>query len=86
MKNFKIFGTAVESEKSVRLDEISIISDSKTLAEIGVFFIKAASLMEENEIDHVHLQDKINGFDYGRHVDIVLLNKEIIKIKKIEHS
>ncbi len=46
------------------------------------FFIKAASLMEENEIDHVHLQDKINGFDYRKYVDIILLNKEIIKIEK----
>lgn len=74
MKNFsgfKVFGTAIGDDQSIRLDEITLVADPETIRLIGVFLINTAYEMEENEIEHIHLQDVIRNFSCDDHVDII---------------
>ena len=74
MKNisgFKVLGTAIGSDQSVPLDEITIVADHETIRAIGIFLINTAYEMEENGVDHLHFQDVIGNFSYDDHVDII---------------
>lgn len=75
---FTIHGTAINSSHELKLDEISIVADANTLELIGFFFINAAKKMKKNELEHLHLQDVTSNFSYDKHVDIIILNKDIV--------
>lgn len=81
LKRFKIFGTEKNKQKSLELDEISIISDAATLRDIGVFFINSAHEMDQKNVEHLHLQDRILGFSYEEQSDIILINKRKIQLE-----
>ena len=74
MKNFlgfKAFGTAMGDDKSIQLDEITLVANAETIRLLGIFLINSAYEMEENEIEHIHLQDVMDNFSYENHVDII---------------
>ena len=74
MKNilgFKAFGTATGDNQSIQLDEITLVADAETIRSLGVFLINSAYEMEENAVEHIHLQDVIDNFSYDDHVDII---------------
>jgi hypothetical protein len=74
MKNlpgFQAFGTAKGDDQSIRLDEITLVADPETIRALGIFLINAAYEMEENEVEHIHLQDVIENFSYDDHVDLI---------------
>ncbi|WP_157838113.1 hypothetical protein [Pseudomonas sp. PH1b] len=79
LKKFTLHGTAVGSEQSIQLDEISILAEPDTLRELGVFLINAAHEMSANGLEHVHLQDLIENFSPQEHVDVIALNQTLIK-------
>jgi len=79
LKAFTVHGTAVGSDKSIKLDEISILADPETLRNLGVFLISASYEMEINGLEHLHLQDLLENFSHKKHVDFIALNQEVIK-------
>lgn len=79
LKKFTVHGTAVGSDKSIKLDEISILADPETLRDLGVFLISASYEMVTNGLEHLHLQDLIENFSHKKHVDFIALNQEVIK-------
>ncbi|POA49007.1 hypothetical protein C1893_08820 [Pseudomonas sp. MPR-ANC1] len=82
MKKFNTFtvhGTAVGSENSIRLDEISILADPETIRALGAFLIRAADEMAVEGVEHVHLQDLVENFSHEDHVDVIVLNGDLIK-------
>lgn len=79
-KNFKIFGTLEGSDKTIKLDEISIVANSNVVRALGKFFMNASCEMESNNVEHIHLQDLVTNFSYENHVDIILINECLVKI------
>ncbi|RRV05649.1 hypothetical protein EGJ27_17705 [Pseudomonas sp. v388] len=73
MKKFSVHGTEIGSEISNQLDEIVVYGSPEAIREIGLFLIHAAYEMSSNGIDHVHLQDEIEGFTYKKHADIIAM-------------
>ncbi|PYY83117.1 hypothetical protein DNK59_20580 [Pseudomonas sp. TKO26] len=78
LKHFSVQGTAVGSDQSIQLDEISILAEPETLRALGVFLINAASEMALNGREHVHLQEVIEDFSHEQHVDFIALNRALI--------
>ena len=78
--DFKIFGTLEGSDKSIKLDEISILGNSESIRAIGVFLINAAYEMDVNDAEHLHLQDVISNFSYESHVDVIVINEKKVKL------
>ncbi|NIF45087.1 hypothetical protein F3J14_30385 [Burkholderia sp. Tr-862] len=76
----KIFGTLEGSDKSLKLDEISILARAEVIRALGIFLINAAYEMDVNEAEHVHLQDSIANFSYENHVDVIAINQEKVKL------
>jgi len=76
----KIFGTEVGSEKSLKLDEISILAKAEVVRALGVFLINAAYEMDSHDAEHVHLQDSISNFSYENHVDVIAINQAKVKL------
>ena len=79
MKKFIIYGNEVGKSVDLKLDEIKILAEPQTFLEIGLFMIKTAYEMKNHELEHKHLQDEIKDFSYKKHVDLILLNKKVIK-------
>lgn len=79
LKKFTVHGTAVGSDKSIKLDEISILADPETIRDLGVFLISASYEMATNGLEHLHLQDLIENFSHKKHVDFIALNQEVVK-------
>ncbi len=79
LKKFILHGTAVGSDRSIQLDEISILAEPDTLRALGEFLIKASADMVANGLEHVHLQDVIEHFSHEEHVDVIVLNRAVIK-------
>jgi hypothetical protein len=77
---FTVHGTATSN--NIQLDEISIIADSETMRALGSFLINAAEEMAQYGLEHLHLQDFIENFSHGTHVDIIALNREAIELPK----
>jgi hypothetical protein len=82
LDSFKIFGTIEGGDKSLKLDEISILAKAEVLRALGVFLINAAYEMDVNDIEHLHLQDMISRFSYENHADVIALNQNRIKLDK----
>lgn len=78
--DLKIWGTREGSDESVKLDEISLLATPEVIRALGVFLINAAYEMEVNEVEHVHLQDSIANFLYERHVDVIAINQDKVKL------
>jgi hypothetical protein len=78
--DLKIWGTLEGSDKSLKLDEISILAKAEVIRALGVFLISAAYEMDVNEAEHVHLQDLIANFSYENHVDVIAINQEKVKL------
>ncbi|BEP40937.1 hypothetical protein [Variovorax sp. V15] len=78
--DLKIFGTLEGSDKSQKLDEISILARAEVIRALGVFLINSAYEMDVNDIEHVHLQDSIANFSYENHVDVIAINQERVKL------
>ncbi|MCL9659023.1 hypothetical protein L2088_30440 [Pseudomonas protegens] len=78
LKRYSVQGTAVGSEQSIQLDEISILAEPDTLRALGEFLIKAATDMAADGLEHVHLQEVIEDFSHERHVDFIALNRALI--------
>jgi hypothetical protein len=77
--DLRIWGTLEGSDKSLKLDEISILAKAEVIRALGVFLINAAYEMDINEVEHVHLQDAIANFSYEKHVDVIVNNQEKVK-------
>ncbi|MFJ4344023.1 hypothetical protein [Pseudomonas sp. NPDC089401] len=82
LDNFTIHGTEAGTDKTLDLDEISLLASPDTLQSLGEFFIESAKKMKTDDMDHIHLQDALKTFSHGKHVDIILLNNTIIKPNK----
>ena len=78
--DLKIWGTLEDSDKSLKLDEISILAKAEVIRALGIFLINAAYEMDINEAEHVHLQDSIANFSYENHVDVIVINQEKVKL------
>ena len=78
LKTFTVQGTAVGSDQRIQLDEISILAEPDTLRALGEFLIKAATDMAADGLEHVHLQEVIEGFSHERHVDFIALSRALI--------
>ncbi|WP_233830157.1 Imm32 family immunity protein [Paraburkholderia sp. ZP32-5] len=76
----KIWGTTEGSDKSLKLDEISILANAEVIRALGVFLINAAYEMDANDVEHMHLQDSIANFSYKNHVDVIAINQEKVKL------
>lgn len=79
LNRFTVYGTAAGSDKNIRLDEVSILADSQTIRELGVFLINASYEMSTNGLEHMHLQDIVEDFDYEANVDFIALNSSVVK-------
>ncbi|QEY26011.1 hypothetical protein [Neisseria zalophi] len=79
MKKFVAYGNEVGKPVDLKLDEVKILANPETFLEIGLFMIKTAYAMQDYGLEHKHLQDEINDFSHKRHVDLILLNKKIVK-------
>ncbi|WP_153099170.1 Imm32 family immunity protein [Paraburkholderia hayleyella] len=77
--DLRIWGTLEGSDKSLKLDEISILAKAEVIRALGVFLINAAYEMDVNEVEHVHLQDSIANFSYENHADVIVNNQEKVK-------
>lgn len=77
--DLRILGTFEGSNKSLKLDEISILAKAEVIRALGVFLINAAYEMDVNEVEHIHLQDSIANFSYENHVDVIVNNQEKVK-------
>jgi hypothetical protein len=78
--DLKIWGTPEGTDKSLKLDEISILAKAEVIRALGIFLINAAYEIDVNEVEHVHLQDSIMNFSYESHVDVIVLNQEKVKL------
>lgn len=76
----KIFGTTEGDDRSLKLDEISILAKPEVIRALGVFLISAAYEMDSNDAEHVHLQDSISNFSYENHTDVIAINQEKVKL------
>lgn len=78
LKEFVVHGTAVGDDKSIRLDEVSILADPEAIRALGEFLINASREMLESGVEHVHLQDVYQDFSSSQHVDVIVLNQVAI--------
>ncbi len=78
--DLKIWGTPEGTDKSLKLDEISILAKAEVIRALGIFLINVAYEIDVNEVEHVHLQDSIMNFSYENHVDVIVLNQEKVKL------
>jgi hypothetical protein len=69
--DFQAFGTASGTDTSIRLDEITLVGAPDVIRALGVFLINSAYEMEQNGVEHVHLQDAIANFSYDQHADLI---------------
>lgn len=76
----KVFGTLEGDDRSLKLDEISILAKPEVIRALGVFLINAAYEMDSNDAVHVHLQDSISNFSYENHVDVIAINQDKVKL------
>lgn len=76
----KVFGTLEGDDRSLKLDEISILAKPEVIRAIGVFLINAACEMDSSDAEHVHLQDSISNFSYENHVDVIAINQDKVKL------
>ncbi|CAJ0800594.1 hypothetical protein LMG7141_03845 [Ralstonia condita] len=76
----KIFGTLEGDDRSLKLDEISILAKPEVIRALGVFLINAAYEMDSNDAEHVHLQDSISNFSYENHADVIAINQDKVKL------
>lgn len=72
--NIKAWDTETGSDKLIRLDEISFLTTPTMIRTLGIFLMNAAYEMEENDAEHIHLQDLSSNFCQKKHVDITLNN------------
>ncbi|KIC81821.1 hypothetical protein [Pseudomonas sp. C5pp] len=79
LNNMRAWGTEVGSDETLRLDEISLLTTPAMIRTLGVFLITAAYEMEENDAEHIHLQNLSSNFSHKKHVDIVLVNQNKFK-------
>lgn len=79
LNNMRAWGTEVGSDEALRLDEISLLTTPAMIRTLGVFLITAAYEMEENDAEHIHLQDLSSNFSHKKHVDIILINQNKFK-------
>lgn len=77
--NMRAWGTEVGSDETLRLEEISLLTTPAMIRTLGVFLITAAYEMEENDAEHIHLQDLSSNFSHKKHVDMVLVNQNKFK-------
>jgi hypothetical protein len=68
---FQAYGTAIGSDQSIRLDEVTLVANAETMRLLGIFLINTAYEMDENDVQHIHLQDVAENFSYGKHVDLI---------------
>jgi len=73
---FKAYGTRTGSPTQMSLDEITLLASPAALRALGDFLLQAAQRMQEDGMEHLHLQDAWAGFDPGLHVDLVLVNSQ----------
>ncbi|QRK81766.1 hypothetical protein JN757_14295 [Pseudomonas granadensis] len=78
LNHFSVYGVEEGGPNGVRLESVSIVGDPETIREIGAFLIKAAEEMSENGLEHLHLQDVVEGFDYEKNVDFIALNGLVV--------
>ncbi|MCV2224949.1 Imm32 family immunity protein [Pseudomonas mercuritolerans] len=78
LNHFSVHGVEEGGLKGVRLESVSIVGDPETIREIGAFLIKAAEEMAKNGLEHLHLQDVVEGFDYEKNVDFIALNGLVV--------
>ncbi|SIT30666.1 hypothetical protein [Achromobacter sp. MFA1 R4] len=81
LAGFRALGTAVGTDTSIALDEISIIGSADTFRALGNFLLRASREIQLHDIEHMHLQDAIADFSQDNHVDIIVLNERRIKQK-----
>lgn len=79
LNNMRAWGTEVGSDETLRLEEISLLTTPAMIRTLGVFLITAAYEMEENDAEHIHLQDLSSNFSHKKHVDMVLVNQNKFK-------
>lgn len=82
LKTFAIYGTAESTCQDIKLDEISIVADAQTLRFIGSFLTNSAKKMEANDLEHIHFQDIVKNFSHENHVDIIVINKDVVLTTK----
>lgn len=82
LETFAIYGTSESTSQEIKLDEISIVADAQTLRLIGSFFTNSAKKMEANELEHIHFQDSVKNFSHEDHVDIIVINKDVVLTTK----
>lgn len=79
LNKFSVHGTAVGSGQNIQLDEVSILADPQTIRELGVFLINASNEMSAHGLEHIHLQDIVEDFDYEANVDFIALNNSLVR-------
>ncbi|MGP5445291.1 Imm32 family immunity protein [Pseudomonas helleri] len=82
LKTFAIYGSAESTCQEIKLDEISIVADAQTLRLIGSFLTNSAKKMEANDVEHIHFQDIVKNFSHENHVDIIVINKDVVLTTK----
>ena len=78
LESYTVHGTAIGTDTSFQLDEISIVADPKTLKALGAFFMNAADEMEQHGLEHLHFQDLVENFCHDNHVDVIVLNSDAV--------
>jgi len=78
LAGFRAFGTAVGTDTSLALDELSIIGSAETFRALGDFLLRASREIQLYDIEHMHLQDAVVDFYPENHVDIIVLNERRI--------
>ena len=78
LESYTVHGTAIGTDTSFQLDEISIVADPKTLKALGAFFMNAADEMEQHGLEHLHFQDIVENFCHDNHVDVIVLNSDAV--------
>ncbi|MFJ4458453.1 hypothetical protein ACIP1G_31900 [Pseudomonas sp. NPDC089392] len=82
LENIEAWGTTTGSDDPLRLDEISLLTTPAMIRTLGVFLINAAYEMESNDIEHIHLQDQTSNFSHENHVDIIVINRDKVKLRQ----
>jgi hypothetical protein len=78
MKEIIIRGAsdAYDSENCKTLKDIQIFAEPNQLRLIGEFFLREAKKLEQPGYDHAHWQDDWDGWQRGKHPDIVIYPRE----------
>ncbi len=75
---FKAYGTRAGSPTQMPLDEMTLLATPGTFRALSAFLMQAAQHMEEDSVEHLHLQDAWAGFDPEHHVDLILVNSNLV--------